>query len=417
MPRHVIPTTLAARLATAATLATGATGGAALLSPTPALADHSQIAIIQDNGEIAANPAGALQQMRALGATTVRVFLPWTALAPRINSTKAPAFDADDPSAYAASKWAIYDTIDRDARADGMTVDFVVTGGAPRWAEGAGIPSDYVNAPAFAWKPSAKDYGRFVTAVGKRYSGHYRPKGGATLPRIHFWTLWNEPNFGEDLGPQATDTSRVSFAPMAYRNLLRSGWKSLHATGHGGDTIVIGDFAAHGSSLSEGKHGKTWPQGLPGNAGQTEPLAFIRTLYCQSATGAKLTGSSARAVGCPTTGAGRAAFRKDNPALFSAGGIGDHPYANNASPVRDGIANPNWATFPNIPKLERTLDHATHAWGSAKRYDIYNDEYGYITDPPQTNKTQSRWPPPRPTSTGRSTSAGATRGSPATAST
>jgi hypothetical protein len=41
------------------------------------------------------------------------------------------------------------------------------------------------------------------------------------------------------------------------------------------------------------------------------------------------------------------------------------------------------------PRLEHTLDQATHAWGSGKRYAIYNDEYGYITDPPQTNKSQS----------------------------
>jgi hypothetical protein len=391
MPRHVISNTPAARLAAVAALAAGATG---LLSPAPALADHGQIAIIQDTNQLAANPAGALQQMRALGATTVRVFLSWNSLAPSIEKTTEPTFDASDPAAYKASKWAIYDAIDRDARADGMTVDFVLTGGAPRWAEGPGIPSDYViqnnaGAQAFAWKPDAKDYGQFVTAVGKRYDGHYVPKGAAKLPKIHFWTLWNEPNFGEDLGPQATDVSRISYAPMLYRNLLRSGWGALHRTGHGSDTILIGDFAAHGSALSEGRHGKSFPQGLPGNAAQTEPLAFIRTLYCLNQGGGKLSGTAAAQVGCPTTASGRTGFRKSDPALFTASGVGDHPYANNASPVKDGISNPNWATFPNIPKLERLLDHATHAWGSGKRYEIYNDEYGYITDPPQTNRTQS----------------------------
>jgi hypothetical protein len=389
MPRHVIPTSLTARLTTAAVLAAGTIGAAALLAPASAMADHSQIAIIQDSNQLAANPAATLQQMRAYGATTVRVFLSWNSLAPSIKATRKPKFDATHPAAYAASKWAIYDTIDRDAKAYGMTVDFVLTGGTPRWAEGSGIPSNYADEPAFSWKPNAKDYGQFVTAVGRRYDGHYAPKGEKTLPKIHFWTLWNEPNFGEDLGPQATDVSRISYAPMLYRDLLRSGWRSLHATGHGSDTILIGDFAAHGSALSEGRHGKSWPQGLPGNAAQTEPLAFIRTLYCLGQSGAKLSGTAAAQVGCPTTSAGRASFRADNPALFSASGVGDHPYANNASPVKDGISNPDWATFPNIPRLEHTLDSGTHAWGSATRYDIYNDEYGYITDPPQTNKSQS----------------------------
>jgi hypothetical protein len=115
----------------------------------------------------------------------------------------------------------------------------------------------------------------------------------------------------------------------------------------------------------------------------------VRTLYCLNQDGGRLSGTAAAEVGCPTTAAGVAAFRKQNPALFDASGVGDHPYANNASPVRDGVSNPDWATFPNIPKLERTLDSGTHAWGSTKHYAIYNDEYGYITDPPQTNKSQS----------------------------
>jgi hypothetical protein len=382
------------RLLTAAALTAGVGAATTLIAPGVAQADHSQVAIIQDSAQLAANPTATVQQMRALGATTIRLFVSWNSLAPDIQHTKKPAFAATDPAAYKASKWAIYDAIVRAAKADGLKVDFVLTGGAPRWAEGSGIPSNYViahnaGAEAFAWKPSAKDYGQFVTAVARRYDGHYAPKGQSTLPKVSFWTLWNEPNFGEDLGPQATDTSRISYAPGMYRNLIRAGWRSLHHTGHAGDTILIGDFAAHGSSLSEGRHGRTWPQGLPGNAGQTEPLAFIRTLYCLSQSGARLTGAAAAAVGCPTTAAGRARFRKSNPALFAASGVGDHPYANNASPVRDGVSNPEWATFPNIPKLEHTLDHATHAWGSGKRYKIYNDEYGYITDPPQTNKSQS----------------------------
>ena len=381
-------------LATAAALAAGVLGSAALLAPPAARADHAQIAIIQDSGQLAADPAGTIQQMRALGATTIRLFVSWNSLAPEIQRTAKPKFAAADPAAYAASKWAFYDTVVRDAHAEDMRVDFVLTGGAPRWAEGKGIPSGYViaknpGAAAFAWKPSAADYGQFVTAVARRYNGHYRPRGQSVLPKVSFWTLWNEPNFGEDLGPQATDTSRISFAPEMYRNLVRAGWRSLHATGHAHDTILIGDFAAHGSALSEGKHGRTWPQGLPGDAGQTEPLAFVRTLYCLNASGGKLAGAAATAVGCPATRAGRRAFRRDNPGLFAASGVGDHPYANNASPVRDGVANPEWATFPNLPRLEHTLDAATHAWGSGRRFAIYNDEYGYITDPPQTNRDQS----------------------------
>jgi hypothetical protein len=383
------------RLLAAAAMPLAATGAIALAVPATASASHTQIAMIQDDNVLQADPAGTLAKMKALGATTVRVELFWTSLAPDITSTSAPKnFTASNPADYAASKWAPYDTIVRDAAADGMTVDFTVAGGAPRWAEGSGIPSNYEishnpGAKYFAWKPNASDYGKFMQAVGRRYDGKYTPTGGTRLPAVHFWTIWNEPNFGEDLGPQATDTSRISYAPMLYRKLVRSGYSALQKTGHGQNTILIGEFAAHGVALSDGRHGRTWPQGLPGNADQTQPIPYIRTLYCLSQRGHKLTGTAAAQVGCPTTAKGRATFRKDNPGLFDASGVGDHPYANNATPASDGKSNPEWATLPNFPKLESALDHSTAAWGSRKHYAIYNDEYGYITDPPQLNKSKS----------------------------
>jgi hypothetical protein len=382
------------RFAAAGALTAGAVAALGLALPGTAAASHSQIAMIQDDGQLLANPSGTLAQMQALGARTVRLEVYWNDIAPRPASTRQPSFNAADPNAYPASGWAPYDAVVRAAAADGMTIDLVVAQGAPRWAEGSGIPSNYVvghnpSAKFFAWKPNAKDYGEFLQAMATRYDGKFAPSGGTTLPRVHFWTLWNEPNFGEDLGPQATDTSRISYAPMLYRNLVRAGYNALAKTGHRHDTILIGEFAAHGFALSEGRHGRTWPQGLPGNAGQTQPIPFVRTLYCLNQNGGKLSGTAAQQVGCPTTAAERASFVKDNPGLFNASGVGDHPYANNATPRSDGKGNPDWSTLPNLPKLESALDHATRAWGSGREYSIYNDEYGYITDPPQTSKSHS----------------------------
>jgi len=234
------------RLTTAIALSASLLAISALaLLPVAASASTGQIAIIQDGAKIQADPVGTLAQFRALGATTVRVVLFWYSLAPDPTSTKKPNFNATDPNAYAAADWAPYDAIVRDAQADGMKIDFTVAGGAPRWAEGSGIPSNYVvshneGAKFFAWKPNATDYGQFLQAVGKRYNGSFKPKGAsAALPAVRFWALWNEPNFGEDLGPQATDTSRISYAPMLYRNLVRSGYNALTKTGHRHDTILI----------------------------------------------------------------------------------------------------------------------------------------------------------------------------------
>jgi hypothetical protein len=365
----------------AAAIAVSLAAGAAV--PAVATASHTQIAIIQDNSDLVNAPA-AFAQFRALGATTVRVFLPWATIAPNANKTSAPKhFDAADPAAYKAASWAPYDAIDQAAKQYGLTVELVVTGGAPRWAEGPGVPSNYAGNPFFAWKPSATAYGQFFKAVATRYDGQYTPKGQpSSLPRIHFWAIWNEPNFGEDLGPQAIDGSTISYAPQMYRGLVSAGWKALQQTGHGKDTILIGGLAAIGANPRGPYRGG--PQGLPGNAGQTHPIQFVRSLFCQNAnTGAKLSGDAAKQVDCPASAAARARFRAQNPGLFGASGVADHPYPSNANPTQGG--GPDYATLPDLGHLARTADAGVRAWGGARSYLIYNDEYGYITNPPNNN--------------------------------
>ena len=112
-----------------------------------------------------------------------------------------------------------------------------------------------------------------------------------------------------------------------YRPIVDAGWKALHATGHGHDTILIGEFAARGNGFRSPHPGQ--PQGLPGNYGQTKPLEFLRTLYCLDSSYRQLRGSAARAHGCPTNAAGSRRFRAQHPGLFSASGVGDHPYPGN----------------------------------------------------------------------------------------
>ena len=305
----------------------------------------------------------------------MRVIVPWALIAPDYSAKHKPKFDATNPNAYPAQNWAPYDNIVSAAKADGLTVDMTVTGGAPLWADGSGIPPKGKD-PAFAWKPNAKYYGEFVTAVGRRY------------PSVHLWALFNEPNFGQDLGPQAINGSRTPFAPKLYRSLVNAGYKALHATGHGHDTILIGEFAARGSTPARPRPGA--PQGLPGNYGQTKPLMFIRDLYCLSSNYQQLRGSAAKSVGCPTNAAGSRRFRAANPGLFKASGVSDHPYPDNLSPVRDGRNDPDFATFPDLGNLGRALDRATGAYGAHPHYAIYNTEYGYITSPPRSSHYPSQ---------------------------
>ncbi len=291
-------------------------------------------------------------------------------------------FDATDPADYPAGAWDRLDAIVRDAGAEGLGVDFVLTGAAPRWADGPGAPAVVSITPYRAWFPSPAKFGAFVRAVGTRYSGTYPdPDDPSTpLPRVSFWSIWNEPNFGEDLGPQATHGSTVSSAPAMYRGLVNAAWQGLQATGHGQDTIVIGELAARG--LGPRPATPSHPQGLPGDFSMTKPLQFIRTLYCVNSSYSELRGSAARAVGCPTTNPGSLRFRSQNPGLFQASGFSDHPYPQDLPPTEDHSTDPDFATLPRLPALEAELDRLQRMYGSHARLPIYNDEFGYITNPP-----------------------------------
>jgi len=348
--------------------------------PARAAAATNQIGMFQDDARMLTVPGPTLQTLRELGAGVVRVTLAWNTVAP----AKRPAgFNPVLPASYPAANWSIYDQIVRDAHADGIVVDFSVTGPGPLWAAGGGqpAPGNYGE-----WKPSAAAFGQFVEALATRYSGGYDPISDTIahgnpddLPRVSFWELWNEPNFGEDLAPQAIKGSTVPAAPSAYRSLLDAGWRGLGLTGHGRDTILIGNLDARGSN---GPPRRGQPQGLPGNFGQTKPLQFIRSLYCVSSTYQELRGAAAAAVGCPTTAGGSRQFRNAHPALFRASGFADHPYPVNLPPTQASSTDPDFTEFSELPRLASTLDRVVRVYGSRTRFPIYNNEYGYITNPP-----------------------------------
>jgi hypothetical protein len=355
------------------------------LATAPASASTNQISIIQEPGLIS-NPAAFVPIARSLGATTERMFIEWATVAPSPNASKQPNFDASDPNAYPARNWAIYDQAIKAAQQAGITVDLEVTGGSPAWASGKNAPtgrkSCFIHDRTYcSWMPNARLYGQFVHAVTERYDGHFTPTGASTaLPAVHFWSFWNEPNFGQDLGPQATNGSTVPYAPQAYRALLVAGWNALQQTQRGvRNTTLVGELAATGYPL----HAPGHPGSLPGNGAIYLSLDFMRAVYCLGPNYQKLNGSTAKLYHCPTTAAASSRFRSQNPALFNATGFAIHGYDSTQTPNANPSAiNPSYATFPVLTRVEAALDRATRAYGSGKHYPIYNDEYGYITSPP-----------------------------------
>ena len=349
-----------------------------LLPAGRAWASARQETTIQDNQLLLGDPAHlnqTLQTLSSLGVQRLRITVEWNVIAPDASSKQMPAgFDGANPADYPSGGWAPYDAIVQAAARYGLGVNFNVTGGAPLWATVQPAPNPSLQ---YVWYPSASAFGAFVRAVGLRYSGTYTPPGAsAPLPRVNYWSIWNEPNVGtSSLSPQTIN--QVEVGPRLYRGLLDAAYGALQATGHGRDTILVGELASTGHLD-------------PGYGLGMQPLRFVRALYCVDSRFRELRGAAAAARGCPTAAAASARFRAQNPALFQATGWSHHPYHLNAAPnVQSPSSEPGWVTLADLPKLESTLDRVQRVYGSHKRFPIYLTEYGFDTNPPQKGNSVS----------------------------
>lgn len=336
----------------------------------------SLLSIFWADTQLDVNPVRTLRILKGLGVQVVRTSMFWANVTSTdaYPSTKPPQLDPTDPASYPPDGWALYDRIDRAAAAVGIQLFVTLTGPIPVWAAGPGAPKTF----PVIWNPSPNDFGDFVRAVGKRYSGHYTPPGASSpLPRIHFWSIWNEPNYGSDLQPQV-DAAGQPVSPQIYRRLADAAFSALQATGHTSrtDTILVGETAPYGVEPGE-----------PGASHEMAPLAFIRALYCVDTNFQPLRGSAATDVGCPRSSSN---FRASNPVLFDASGWATHPYTGGKPPtvLTTGVpGSSDYADFAALPQLANTLDRSASAYGSSVRLPIYSTEFGYQTNPPNTGPT------------------------------
>jgi hypothetical protein len=348
-----------------------------------ALASSQQESILMDDSEFVYADAQHVDQRmaeaKALGFDRIRVSVYWRLLAPSPDSKTKPSGDLSDPASYGQGKWDRYDRIVQLANAHGLGVLFTLTGPSPLWA--TGTPEQGRSDVEDTWNPSAADFKEFVTAVGRRYSGTYQDQHvepsiipllpptvtkSPPLPRVDHWSIWNEPNHGGWLTPQWDGKPLVPQSPRIYRGLVDGAWGALQSTGHGSDTILIGETA---------------PGGLnPGLTRGLRPLPFVRELYCLNRKLRPYKGSAAKARGCPASfNAG--SFVGAHPGLFAASGWAHHPYSLITSP-RTADKNKDDATLSGITRLTRTLDRAFRVYGQSRRLPIWMTEYGYQTDPP-----------------------------------
>src|SRR4051794_15041972 len=156
---------------------------AACALPASAPASTSQESIMQDDGLLLFSGADVrnqtLDEMRSLGAQTIRVFVYWNAVAPESSSTqRPPGFNGADPASYSSTLWDRYDGLVRAATARGLSVILTPTSPVPAWASQCGGSVNHRQ----TCNPDPSLFGDFLRALGTRYSGGYADENGSKLP-------------------------------------------------------------------------------------------------------------------------------------------------------------------------------------------------------------------------------------------
>lgn len=288
-----------------------------------------------------------LDQLESLGVDTVRVVVPWREIVPAPGAATPPAgYDPTDPASYKGGVVATLDAVVRGADARGMRVLLTPSSPMPNWASRSGRSS--------VSDPKPAEYRRLVTGLGRRYSGSF---GGLVcdeflaslgictalevliqpIPRVDFWSFYNEPNLDIFLKPQYRRGRPV--AGSIYRSLFLAGRNGLAASGHGDDTVLVGETAPG-----------------PGRTG-TAPIDFLRGVLCLDAS-----------------------FRpRGSCAPLDADGWAHHPYDPRGTPFSS--SSRKLVAIPSITKMTGALARAASGGSTGGRLPIYVTEYGVESVP------------------------------------
>ncbi len=333
----------------------------------PAAASATQENVFQDDNLLLyrgdETSDKTLRELKGLGVTTVRLTVPWRAFAPGRRATRQPSGfkDPTDASQYDPIVFDLHDHVLRVADRLGIKVLFNVTGGAPLWAT-ATRRGKHVG---LQYKPSSTQYRRFMQMLGTRYDGTHTDEnqGRLRIPRVEQWSLWNEPNQGAQLQPQWERNSKkrlVPVAPRIYRGLAQNGISALQATGHGKDTILLGETAPRGVNRRT-------------TTGSLRPVPFLAGVLCLDPKTLKtLRGRASSDQGCTT----RSARRRLDVSAY-----GHHPYSIVSSPATPD-RNTDDITLADSARLGRLLDAGARNRRLPARLPYWWTEYGWQTLPP-----------------------------------
>jgi hypothetical protein len=274
-------------------------------------ANHNQELRSHDGAQRAA----VFDELESFGVRWIRIVMYWRNVAPQPGANRAPSFDETDPAAY---DWTTYERIVAEARARGIRVLVTPSGPAPDWATLGGDGVDY---------PSPTRFRRFMTAAGRQFGS-----------RVSYWSIWNEPNHPQFLGPQYRRGS--AYSPRLYRRLFLAAHQALDATGNRRDRVLMGETAPRG------------------NSNVVAPLRFLRGSLCLNSRYRKRRGCS----------------------RLPADGYAHHPYTTRSGPFfvsrrRDDV------TIGSLRRLTKALDRAGRARAVKRRLPVYLTEFGIQSRP------------------------------------
>jgi hypothetical protein len=275
----------------------------------------------------------ALDEIRSLGADTLRVEVKWNEVAPVPARSRRPDFDATDPGAYPGFR--NYDDLFKRATVMGFRIIADLAPDAPRWATAGG--AGYAETANLGVDPVA--FGQFAGAVARRYSGGYQG-----LPRISWFSIWNEPNHVLFMKP-------LSDGPDRYRAMVDAALPAIRANGAPGVKALLGETA---------------PSGRGGRS--IGPREFIRRFLCLDSTWR------------PVSTGPCAGFTK-----LDVDGWAHHPYG----PIDVVPSGRDIVNMLSIRRLGNYLDSAARAGRVPPRLPIYVTEFGLQSNPPDPTITTS----------------------------
>ena len=227
-------------------------------APWSIIEDHTPL-IRSGRGPAGADARG---DARHLGADTLRLAVKWSEVAPRSSSARKPSFDATDPEQYPG--FGPYDDVVRRATDKGMRLILALGPDAPRWATADGAPLGTATGNR---EPDPREFARFAAAVGKRYSGDFEG-----LPKVEWFSLWNEPNHHFFLKPNED-------APRIYRRMVAAALPALRDAAGADARVLVGETAPirrPGSVLGPRDFLRRWlclDDRLPAHAGRAPDAA------------------------------------------------------------------------------------------------------------------------------------------------